>query len=220
MREDFLKWESLSFNDINVGVTPLSIDIKGISLTNFYARVLVNSEGKVNLQEIMKTEEPKTPATPPPPQQEKGAAASKEKEPSKNIKIGQITLQGGRIDFSDKSVKPEFSMNLTEMGGRVSGLSAEENTTADVDLRAKLNDYAPLEITGKINPLREDLYVDLKARIKDLDLSPATPYSGKFVGYTIEKGKLSFDLKYLIVKRKLESQNQYLLRPVHLRGES
>jgi hypothetical protein len=206
--EDFLKWESLSFNDINVGVTPLSIDIKGISLTNFYARVLVNSEGKVNLQEIMKTEEPKTPATPPPPQQEKGAAASKEKEPSKNIKIGQITLQGGRINLSDKSVKPEFSMNLTEMGGRISGLSAEENTTADVDLRAKLNDYAPLEITGKINPLREDLYVDLKARIKDLDLSPATPYSGKFVGYTIEKGKLSFDLKYLIVKKKLESQNQ------------
>jgi hypothetical protein len=99
-------------------------------------------------------------------------------------------------------------MNLTEMGGRISGLSSEENTTADVDLRAKLNNYAPLEITGKINPLREDLYVDLKARIKDFDLSPATPYSGKFVGYTIEKGKLSFDLKYLIVKRKLESQNQ------------
>jgi len=204
--EDLLKWESLSFSDLNVGVTPLSIDIKGVSLTNFYARVIVNSEGKVNLQEIMKTEEPKTPATPPP--QEKGGVASKEKEPSKNIKIGEITLQGGKIALSDKSVKPEFSMNLTEMGGRISGLSAEENTTADVDLRAKLNDYAPLEITGKINPLREDLYVDLKARIKDLDLSPATPYSGKFVGYTIEKGKLSFDLKYLIVKRKLESQNQ------------
>jgi uncharacterized protein involved in outer membrane biogenesis len=204
--EDFLKWESLSFSDLNIGVTPLSIDIKGISLTNFYARVIVNSEGKLNLQEIMKTEEPKTPTTPPP--QEKGVATPKEIEPSKNIKIGQITLQGGRIDLSDKSVKPEFSTNLSEMGGRISGLSAEENTTADVDLRAKLNDYAPLEITGKINPLREDLYVDLKARIKDLDLSPATPYSGKFVGYTIEKGKLSFDLKYLIVKRKLESQNQ------------
>jgi len=204
--EDFLKWESLSFSDINVGVAPLSIDIKGVSLTNFYVRVIVNSEGKLNLQEIMKTEEPKAPATPPP--QEKEGVASKEKEPSKNIKIGQITLQGGRINLSDKSVKPGFSTSLSEMGGRISGLSAEENTTADVELRAKLNDYAPLEITGKINPLREDLYVDLKARIKDLDLSPATPYSGKFVGYTIEKGKLSFDLKYLIVKRKLESQNQ------------
>jgi len=206
--EDLLKWESLSLSDLHVGVTPLSIDIKGISLSNFYALVSVNSEGKINLQEIMKTEDPKTATAPSPSQQKKQEVASKEKAPSKNIKIAQVTLQGGRISFSDKSVQPEFSTNLSEMGGRISGLSSEENTTADVELRAKLNDYAPLEITGKINPLREDFYVDLKARIKDLDLSPATPYSGKFVGYTIEKGKLSFDLKYLIVKRKLESQNQ------------
>jgi hypothetical protein len=38
-----------------------------------------------------------------------------------------------------------------------------------------------------------------------------TPYSGKYVGYTVEKGKLSFDLKYLIVKKKLESQNSIFL---------
>ena len=205
--EDLLKFESLSLSDLNVGYTPLSIDIKGISLTDFYARVLVNSEGKINLQEIMKTEEPKQVSPPPPVQQEKAESSPKEKGPSKNIKIGQITLQGGKIDISDKSVKPEFSMNLSEMGGRVSELSSEENTTADVELRGKLNDYTPLEVTGKINPLRDDLYVDLKARIKDLELSPATPYAGKYVGYTIEKGKLSFDLKYLIVKKKLESQN-------------
>lgn len=210
--EELLKLESLSFSDLNVGYTPLSIDIKGVSLTNFYARVLVNSGGKINLQEIMKTEETKAGAPPTSPsQQEKTISSPKEKETSKNIKIGEITLQGGKIDVSDKSLKPEFSMSLTEMGGRVSGLSAEENTTADVDIRAKLNDYAPLEITGKINPLREDLFVDIKARIKDFDLSPATPYSGKFAGYTIEKGKLSFDLKYLIVKRKLDSQNNIFI---------
>ena len=210
--EELLKLESLSFSDLNVGYTPLSIDIKGVSLTNFYARVLVNSEGKINLQEIMKTEETKAGAPPTSPsQQEKTISSPKEKETSKNIKIGEITLQGGKIDVSDKSLKPEFSMSLTEMGGRVSGLSAEENTAADVDIRAKLNDYAPLEITGKINPLREDLFADIKARIKDFDLSPATPYSGKFAGYTIEKGKLSFDLKYLIVKRKLDSQNNIFI---------
>jgi uncharacterized protein involved in outer membrane biogenesis len=209
--EDLLKLESLSFSDLNVEYTPLSIDIKGISLTNYYARVAVSPEGKINLQEIIKTEESGKTATSIPTQQQKGVAPPKEKEPSKDIKIGEVTLQGGKIDVSDKSVKPEFSMNLTEVGGRVSGLSAEENTTADVDLRAKLNDYAPLEITGKINPLRDDLFVDLKVRMKDLDLSPATPYSGKYAGYTIEKGKLSFDLQYLIVKRKLDSKNNIFI---------
>jgi Domain of Unknown Function (DUF748) len=204
---DLLKFESLSFSDLNFGYTPLSVDIKGISLTDFYARVFIDSKGKINLQEIMKTEEPKQASPSPPVQQAKIEPSSGENAPSKDIKIGQITLQGGRIDVLDQSVKPEFSMNLSEMGGRVSGLSAEANTTADVELRGKLNEYTPLEITGKINPLRDDLYVDIKARIKDFELSPTTPYAGKYVGYTIEKGKLSFDLKYLIVKRKLESQN-------------
>jgi hypothetical protein len=222
--EDLLKFESLSLSDLNVGYTPLSIDIKGVSLTNFYARVLVNSEGKINLQEIMKTEESKAeppPTSPtqgktPPPTQEKATPSQKEKESTKNIKIGTVTLQGGTIDFSDRSVKPNYSAKLTEIGGRISGLSSEETSMADVELRGKIDDYAPLEITGKINPLKEDLYVDIKARFKDMELSPTTPYAGKYVGYTVEKGKLSFDLKYLIVKKKLESQNYIFLNQLTL----
>ena len=208
---DFLKWESLSFSDLNAGSNPLLVNIKGISLTNFYARAYVASDGTVNLQNVLKKEEskPGVPSTPP-PQQEKSATASKEKEAS-NVNIDMITLQGGKVDFSDKSVKPEFLTKLSEIGGRVSGLSSQENTTGDVELRAMLNDYAPIEITGKINPLTENLFVDLTVRLKDLDLSPATPYSGKYVGYTIEKGKLNFDLKYLINKRKLDSQNHIFL---------
>jgi hypothetical protein len=210
---DLLRFESLSLSDLSVGYTPLSIDIKGISLTNFYALILVDPEGKINLQQIMASDEPATaagPAATPAPQQTVAAAPEK-KEPPKDIKIDQVTLQGGKIDFFDKSVKPEFSMKLSEMGGRVSGLSSQENTTADIELRAKLNDYAPLEITGKINPLRENLYVDLKARIKDLDLSPTTPYAGKYAGYAIEKGKLSVDVQYSIVNRKLDSQNNIFI---------
>jgi hypothetical protein len=115
------------------------------------------------------------------------------------------------VEFTDRSIQPEYSARLEEIGGRVSGLSSEETSLADLDLRAKLDRYAPLEITGKINPLKEDLYVDLKVRFKDMDLSSMTPYSGKYVGYTIEKGKLSFDLKYLIEKRKINSTNYIFL---------
>jgi hypothetical protein len=215
--EDFLKWESLSFSDLKVGYNPLLIDIQGISLTNSYSRVIMNVDGTLNLQEIIEKGEPNQETTQPPvaqgktppPTQEK--ATPSQKESTKNIKIGTVTLQGGTIDFSDRSVKPNYSAKLTEIGGRISGLSSEETSMADVELRGKLDDYAPLEITGKINPLKEDLYVDIKARFKDMELSPTTPYAGKYVGYTVEKGKLSFDLKYLIVKKKLESQNYIFL---------
>ncbi len=80
-----------------------------------------------------------------------------------------------------------------------------------MELRGKLENYAPLEITGKINPLRDDLYVDLKIDFKNMDLSPVTPYSGRYLGYTIQKGELSLNLQYLIVKKKLDSQNNVFL---------
>lgn len=217
--EDFLKWESLSFSGLNAGYNPLLIDIKGISLTNFYSRIILNADGSLNLQKIMEKGEPKKESSSPPvtgekttsPALEKTIPSQKEKDPAKDIKIGAITLQGGRIDFSDRSLKPEYSAKLTEIGGRISELSSEETTMADVELRGKLDDYAPLEIMGKINPLKEDLYADIKVRFKDMELSSTTPYAGKYVGYTVKKGKLSFDLKYLIANRKLESQNYIFL---------
>jgi len=210
--DDFLKLESLYFNDIDAGFNPTSINIKEVALTNFFSRLMINPDGTLNVQQIMVEKESKK-ETPPSTQKptEVTSPQKGEETPRKDIKIGQVTLQGGIVDFSDRSVKPDYSAKLGEIGGRISGLSSEENTTAEVELRAKLNDYAPLEITGKINPLREDLYVDLKVRFKDMDLSPMTPYSGKYVGYTIEKGKLSLDLNYLIVKKKLDSQNQIFL---------
>ena len=90
----------------------------------------------------------------------------------------------------------------------MSGLISEETQRADVSFKGKLDSYAPLEITGTINPLIEDLFVDLKVRFKDMDLSPVSPYSGKYAGYKIQKGKLSLDLSYLIDRKKLDSTNE------------
>lgn len=216
--EDFLKWQSLTFEGMEVNYEPLRVKIRGIALTDFYARVIIGSEGTLNLSQIMAKEEPPKEGSPSGQGREKGtreagekATPAEEGPSSKDIQIQTVTLQGGIVEFSDRSIKPEYNAKLVEIGGRVSGLSSEETTMADLDLRAKLDGSAPLEITGKINPLKKDLYVDLKVRFKDMDLSPVTPYSGKYAGYTIQKGKLSLDLQYLIDKRKLDSQNVIFL---------
>jgi hypothetical protein len=141
----------------------------------------------------------------------KPLAVTPPQKAGKLIKIEAVTFQGGTINFSDRHIEPNYSSSFLEIGGKVSGLSSEENKFADVDLRGKLENSAPLEITGKINPLRDDLYVDLKIDFKNMDLSPVTPYSGRYLGYTIQKGKLSLNLQYLIVKKKLDSQNNIFL---------
>jgi hypothetical protein len=200
--------ESLYLLGIDFKYNPAGLIIKSAALTNFAAHVAVNKDGSLNLQDVFVKEKASGEASggqtggPVKPQ---GVAGTNEKP--MDVKIDTITLQGGTVYFQDHSVTPKFSGELTEIGGRISGLSSKADTLADMELRARYDRFAPLEITGKINPLRDDLYVDLKASFKDMELSPATPYSGKYIGYTVEKGKLSFDVQYLIEKRKLDSKN-------------
>ena len=224
--EEFLKWKSLYFGGMDAAYNPLSVNIAQVALTDFYSRIIINKDGSINLQQVMQEkgggEIQKTPETPqekPVAIAAKPPAATPAQKSAKLIKVETVTFQGGTINFSDNHIQPHYASNFLEIGGKVSGLSSEENKFADVNLRGKLENYAPLEITGKINPLRDDLYVDLNIDFKDMDLSPLTPYSGRYLGYTIQKGVLSLNLHYLIVKKKLDSQNKILLNQFTL-GDS
>jgi hypothetical protein len=213
---DFLNWKLLYFDQLNAGYNPLFVHIKGISLTDFYARIIINPDGSLNVQNIFGEEREKVEkndikeAVPPKPA-EKAMEAEIPDEITRNVKIEKVTLQGGTIDFTDRFINPNYSVQMLNIAGRVSGLSSEEISRAAVDLKGNLGRGSPIEITGKINPLIKDLFADMKIRFKDIELSPVTPYSSKYVGYPILKGKLTFDVSYLIDKRKLDAQNKVFI---------
>jgi len=122
--------------------------------------------------------------------------------------IGNLTISGGRLDFEDRQVTPAYGNSLGDLHGSITNLSSMTESSAQVELAGKLDQLAPMQVTGRINPLRRDLLVDLKVDFHDINLSPLSPYSGKFIGYKIDKGKLNLDLKYNIAGRKLDSQNK------------
>jgi len=229
-QNDFLKWETLHFGGVKVSTEPLDVSIQEISLSNFYSRLIINPDGKINLQHVMGRTEtsrqatagrigaPESSAAPQetaagtsakPP--ETAATSASSRTPSPPIKIGRVTLQGGRVNFSDRFIKPNYSANLTQIGGRVSGLSSNLATTADVEIRGKVDGAAPVQILGKINPLSGNLFLDLTASAKGVDLPTATPYSAHYAGYPILKGKLSTDVKYRIENRQLRAENRVML---------
>jgi hypothetical protein len=76
-----------------------------------------------------------------------------------------------------------------------------------VTLHAKVDNVGPVEITGAINPFSKDQTNEIKIAVKDVDLTAASPYSGKFAGYRIAKGKLSVALAYHLHGRSLKSEN-------------
>jgi hypothetical protein len=118
-------------------------------------------------------------------------------------------LQAGNVYFSDFFVKPNYSANLTGVQGSISELKPD--APGDVAIQAKLDNSAPVDIQGKLNPLSKDLYMDIAADAREIELNPMSPYSIKYVGYGIERGELSFKVKYKVENRKLDAQNQIIL---------
>ncbi|MFH2044429.1 MAG: DUF748 domain-containing protein [Pseudomonadota bacterium] len=198
--DDFFKINALNFNALDAGFNPTYVDIKEISLKDFFAGIVVNADGKLNLSNVVK--------------QDQNSTIPKKEENNKSIekiRIGKVSLKNGNIRFVDRSINPNFSTELVNIKGSITGLTSRETEVAKVELSGKLENTSPLSITGSINPLKDDLFVDLHTSFKDIDLSSESPYSGKYIGYTINKGKLSLNLKYLINKKKLDSQNDVFI---------
>ena len=55
--------------------------------------------------------------------------------------------------------------------------------------------------------------------MRDIELGPFTPYSGKYVGYAIEKGKMTFNVAYKIENRKLAASNQIVIDQLTFGGK-
>ena len=204
---DFLKWKSLYFGGIDFRLAPLAINIGEIALADFYSRVILDPQGRLNLANLVRKPTAAAPATPPEGKTAPVAASS----PPVPVRIGTVSLQNGTVNFSDFFVQPNYTVNLSKLGGRVSGLSSAEGSVADLDLRGSYANAAPVQIVGKLNPLAAKAFLDLKADVTGVDLVGFSPYAGKYAGYAIDKGKLSLNVAYKLENQHLSAENRLFI---------
>ncbi len=203
-KADFLKWKSLHLGGIDFRLDPMRIDIREIALSDFYSRLILNEAGRLNLADIVR--QPAAPVA----EAETSAVAATEKAPLP-LSIARVTLNNGMVNFSDRFVRPNYTVDIGKLGGRVTGLSSVDGTVAELELRGSYGRAAPVSISAKLNPLAAKSFLDLKAEVKDVDLTGFSPYSGKYAGYLIDKGKLSLNLAYKLENQQLTASNGLFL---------
>jgi hypothetical protein len=124
------------------------------------------------------------------------------------IRIREIRVDGGRMNFSDFFVKPNFSADVQQLSGTITGASSAFDSRAKVSLTGKLDEFSPVSIQGELQPFAFDRYTDLGLKFENISLPIFNPYSTPLAGYNIAKGKLTTDLHYTIVDRKLDAQHK------------
>jgi len=207
---DFVKWRMLSLEGIDALTQPFHFHVRKIGLREYFARVIINADGTLNLQHLTaRDRDPATGKAPAATGSSPEAALSP--APLRDIKIGRIELDRGAIDFTDNFIKPNFSARMRNMTGAVTGLSSEEISRAAVDIRGNLERGSDILIKGRINPLSRRQFADIAMQFKDIELSPVTPYASKYLGHPILKGKLTFDVAYLVEQGKLNAGHKVFI---------
>jgi len=227
--EELLTWQSFALTGLQFrmasGGKP-SLTIGEAALTDFYSRLVITEDGRFNLRDVAAAPKsadaaasPPSPSPSPAPApaaaSAPAAAASAPAAPSGlpiDISVGGVRLANGKVDFTDRFIRPNYSAALTELNGRLGAFSSTNRDMATLELRGRAAGTALLEIAGSLNPTAQPLALDIQAKATDLELAPLSPYAGRYAGYAIERGKLSMDVAYKIdADGKLEARNQVIL---------
>jgi flagellar motor protein MotB len=198
---------SLAVRGIDFQLSPMKVSVDEVTLADFFSRLIVNPDGTLNMQRLAK--KPDAAEAPAPKEPAKEAPKESAAEPPANVRLGKIVLSNGSVNFSDFFIKPNYSVAVTGVAGSVSEMTPDK--AGDVELHGRIHQTAPLEILGRVNSLSKDLFVDMNASVKDIELPSVTPYSVKYTGYGIQKGKLSVKVAYHIENRKLAAENNVYL---------
>ena len=235
--EDLVKFDSAHFSGINANLNPPEFAVKELALRNLAAQVVLETNGTLNVVRVARLLETNAPL-PAAGVQTNGALAKAgpgkksfgdlrrqfgsmmrlysatnlaSKPMPIKASVESIVLSNAAVMVTDRSVSPHVHTALRNVNGEVTGVSSELRKQIAMKLHAKVDQTGPVEITASLPPAGPGVTNNLKVAVKNVDLNPAGPYSGKFLGYGLRKGKLNVEMNYQMTDRKIKAQNVVML---------
>ena len=205
---DFVKWQHLTLTGLEYRHGD-RLDIERVQLQQPYARFMINEDRTTNIDDLL---------IPQPTQPADSASSKKPAGADKplGIRIGAVDIDNGSANFADFSLTPNFATAVQQLNGRIGTIDNRQATPARINIQGKVDRYAPVIISGALNPFDPMASLDITTSFKRVELTTLTPYSGKFAGYRIRKGRLNLDLHYLITKGQLKAENKLLVEQLQL----
>jgi hypothetical protein len=213
-KDDLIAWHSLAVRGISVRTHPLSIKIEEINANKLFSRIAISTDQLLNVAQVMKTYEVSVDTT------IKDLEVITETKPIDfSFDVGVIKIKDSEMLFSDFSLPLQFIARIHSLNGEITGLSKGNPLGAGVELQGTVDEYGLARIKGRFDPFDLMRYSDIKMNFNNIELTRLTPYSVKFVGYKVEKGKLTLDLEYKIENGQLTAYNKIFLNKLTLGDE-
>ncbi|MGL5046880.1 MAG: DUF748 domain-containing protein, partial [Shewanella sp.] len=220
-----VKWQKMHINQLDFDQRKNDINIDHLALYQPYAKVMIAKDRTTNISDLIvkapiaaanKTPSKNSATAGVKPTKPGLQTASQTPTPELNLNIKKISFSQGSAYFADNSLTPNFASGIEQLEGNITHLSSKPGTKASVDIKGKIDKYAPVTLKGDINPLLDMPYLDLHLIFKNVELTSVNPYSGTYAGYYIDKGQLSLSLNYKLDQNKLKGSNHLVINQLKL----
>ncbi|MCE9684866.1 DUF748 domain-containing protein [Shewanella sp. AS16] len=222
LKAPLLQWQSLAVEQLAFDAGARQLTIDKLAFAEPYAKVIIAEDRSTNIGNLVVAQAAQPPAAETASevtaQAESGETSTKDAPTAEDfsITINQISFANGSAFFADNSISPNFAASIESLEGQISALSSTPGTKASVDIRGKIDKYAPVTLKGDINPLLEQPFLDLDLDFKNVELTSVNPYSGTYAGYYIDKGQLSLALNYQLENNQLKGKNHLVIDQLEL----
>lgn len=200
--EKLVGWKRVSAADIDFNSTDNRLGVAQVTLSEPYARLIVNKDRTTNLAGI-KRAAPESAAAPAPAETAGGTPFS--------ISVDRVSIDGGSMNFADLGLVLPFATYIQGLGGSVNGLSSAADSRANLKLEGRIDEFGLARAEGTIQPFAPKKFTDIAVAFRNVELPPMSPYSATFAGRKIASGKISLDLQYKIENSQLAGDNKVVL---------
>lgn len=221
--EPLLTFERLLIEEVVLLDRPLTVSVAMVRWEGFAALGKINEDGRLNTPFVRQV----------------GAASGESAEAADRVdevpplqrailemefgpiiaKVDRIELENGRIDVCDRSQRLPFEFPVTEIGGEITGVSTDHAVPIVAKINAALPGEGRADISGNVLRDQTRRRVDFALVVTGMSMQPFTPYTGRFVGFGVEDGRLNLDIAYELEGSHLKGGNAVALERFYL-GES
>ena len=83
--------------------------------------------------------------------------------------VQRLRIQQGQLDFTDRSLNPQFKTKLFALNGVINGLSNKKDTHSQIALDGRVNEFGLARIRGDMDLFNLGNNTQINAQLKNLD---------------------------------------------------
>lgn len=203
-----LGWRDLQVRGLSAQGMPLKVAINDVRLQAPAGRLVLDEKRELNVARLFAGQGGAKPAAP-----------KAKPGPLPLVEVKSIHVQGGRVQFADHGMKPDFATDMHNLRGSIQNLSTHANRRGNITLDGDVDQFGDVKVRGALSPLAPTDNTDITLAFRNISMGTLNPYSMNFAGWQVKDGRLSVDLRYLLEQRQLKGENRVVIDSLQLGDE-